>query len=60
MFSSYLRQLFGYASEHVIVEVPGLSEILDIAGPLVLLAPLLRLHQVPTVRLHGGSEKSDQ
>lgn len=27
---SYLRQLLGDSSEHVVIEVPGLGEVLDV------------------------------
>jgi len=38
-----LRQLFGDPPEDVIVQVPGLRQIFDIARQLVFAAPLLRL-----------------
>ena len=48
---AYLGELLGDASEDVVVEVPGLSEVLHVARAHVLPAPVLRLHQVPPVRL---------
>lgn len=41
---SYLRQLLGDPPEHVVIEVPGLGEVLDVPGFHVLPAPLLGLH----------------
>ena len=40
-----------FQPEDVVVQVPGLVQILDVVGHLVALAPLLRLVQLVTVRL---------
>ena len=47
----YLWQLFRDASEHMIVEVPGLGEVFHVVRSLVLATPLLGFHQVSPVRL---------
>lgn len=41
---SYLRQLLGDSSEYMVIEVPGLGEVLDVPRFHVLPAPFLGLH----------------
>lgn len=55
--SAHLRQLLGDAPEHVVVQVPGLRQVLHIAGAHVLPAPVLSLHQVPAVSLRQRGDK---
>lgn len=52
---AHLWQLFGDASEDMVVEVPGLRQVLHITRAHVLPAPVLSLHQVPAVRLQQTS-----
>lgn len=47
----YLRQLFRDPPEHMVVEIPGLGQVLDVLRSLVLPTPLLGLHQVTTISL---------
>lgn len=47
----YLRQLFRDSPEHMVVEIPGLGQVLDVLRSLVLPTPLLGLHQVTTISL---------
>ena len=54
---NHLWQLLGDPAEYVVVELPGLSEVLHVAGSLVLLAPLVSFREVATVRLEGGDRK---
>jgi len=46
-----LRQLLRDPSEDMVVQVPGLCQILDVARQLVLAAPLLSLSKITAVRL---------
>jgi hypothetical protein len=55
----YLGQLFGDAAENVVVQVPGLRQILHIGRALVFAAPLLSLGQVSTVGLHTYTQTKE-
>ena len=46
-----LRQLLRDPSEDMVVQVPGLCQILDVARQMVLAAPLLSLSKITAVRL---------
>lgn len=56
--SAHLRQLLGDAPEHVVVQVPGLRQVLHVAGAHVLPAPVLSLHQVPAVSLQARGRQT--
>ena len=47
----YLWQLLGDPPEDVVVELPGLSQVLHIATVLVLLTPLIGLSQISAISL---------
>lgn len=47
----YLRELFGNSSEHQIVQVPCLSQVLHIPRSLVFSAPILGFHKVTAISL---------
>lgn len=48
---THLWQLFGDASEYMVVEVPGLRQVFNVSRAHVLPAPVLSLHQVPAISL---------
>lgn len=51
----YLWQLLGDPPEHMVVQVPGLGQILHVARPLILPTPVLSLHQVPAIGLNNNT-----
>ena len=56
----HLGELLGDASEHVVVQLPGLSELLHITSALELLAPLVGLSQITAIGLGGGRSNENE
>ena len=54
----HLWQLLTDPPEHMVVEVPRLVEVFDAVGTPVLLAPIMRISQVPPVSLQTGSSQN--